>query len=186
MTRAMITGEKVYLRPIERADIDGGWLDWVNDPEVNRQLGSAFPVTREGLERYFEASQPPHAFMFAICEREGSAHVGNARLSGVDWLNRRASFGWLIGDGRCRGRGYGTDALALVVRYGFLTLGLNRISMSMWEENLASMRCAEKVGFQREGILRQYGFKDGAYRDAILMSLLVSEHDARGEAGRRT
>lgn len=179
MTRALITGETVYLRPIEHSDIDGGWLDWINDPEVNRHLGSAFPVTREALERYFEASQPPHVFMFAICEREGSTHVGNARLSGLDWLNRRASFGWLIGEGRCRGRGYGTEALALAVHYGFLTLGLNRISMSMWEENQASMRCAEKVGFRREGILRQYVFKDGAFRDAVLMSLLASELEIR-------
>lgn len=62
-----VVGETVYLRPIELEDIDRGWLGWVNDPEIEQNLGSSGTVSREELERYYESSQPPAVAMFAIC-----------------------------------------------------------------------------------------------------------------------
>ena len=56
---AVMVGERVYLRLLERTDVDGGWLDWVNDHSLSQYLGGSFPVTRDGLLQYYDASQPP-------------------------------------------------------------------------------------------------------------------------------
>ena len=178
MKRATVAGRNVALRPIERADIERGWLDWINDPEVNVHLDGTLPQRREDLERYYEASQPPSAFMFAICERDG-AYIGNARLGGVDWVARRAFYGWFIGPAEKRGRGLGSEALLLLLRYGFHKLGLNRISTSVWAENGPSLKVNDRIGFVREGLLRDYVFKNGRFADAVQYSMLRREFDAR-------
>ena len=124
MKRALVFGENVYLRPIEREDIDKGWLDWINDRAIQRHLASTSPNTRESLERYWAASQPPNATMFAICLHEDDMYIGNARLSTFDWISRKCRYGWIIGDSKHRGRGLGSEALVLLLRYGFHNLGM--------------------------------------------------------------
>ncbi|MBM3560859.1 MAG: GNAT family N-acetyltransferase, partial [Alphaproteobacteria bacterium] len=142
---------RVYLRPIELADIDRGWLAWMTDPEITRHLMTGPNQTRDSLAAYYHASQPPKARMFAICRQADDRYVGNARLHAVDATHRKASYGWLIGDKASQGQGLGSEALFALVRHGFLALGLNRVSTSVAVDNLASLRAQERVGFVREG-----------------------------------
>lgn len=109
---AVMVGERVYLRPLERTDVDGGWLDWVNDHGLSQYLGGSFPVTREALLQYYDASQPPGTTMFAICLNENDKYICNARLSEIDSdtqalqvraSNRRDG----VQDARLRERGVG-------------------------------------------------------------------------------
>lgn len=175
---ATVTGERLYLRPIAREDVDRGWLQWMSDPAITLNLASAMPTTRESLLKYYEDSQPPNAVMFAICRREDDRYIGNIRLSAFEWLARQATYGWLIGDRSAHGQGYGTEALKLMLRFGFLQLGLNRIYTTIWAENVASLRANEKAGFRREGVLRQCLFKQGRFGDAVMVAMLRSEYDA--------
>ncbi len=177
MKRALVFGEKVYLRPIEKDDIDCGWLDWINDRAINRHLASTLPVTRESLERYWEISQPPNAAMFAICLAEDDTYIGNARLSEIDWVSRKAKYGRIIGDAQHRGRGLGSEALILLLRYGFHNLGLNRIYSSAIIENEVSLASNDKVGMSREGILRQEILRDGQFFDAVYLAMLREDFD---------
>jgi RimJ/RimL family protein N-acetyltransferase len=105
MKNAFLIGDKIYFRPLERSDIDKGWLDWVNYCTTRENLNGVFPVNREELERYLEASVPPDAVMFAVCDKETDQYIGNARLSAIDWVNRRCAYGRLIGVPEYRGRG---------------------------------------------------------------------------------
>ena len=177
MKRALVFGQNVYLRPIEREDIDNGWLDWINDHAINRNLASRLPVTREGLEQYWTASQPPQAAMFAICLQEDDTYIGNARLSELDWVNRKCTSGQLIGEQRYRGRGFGSEALVLLFRYGFHELGMNRIYSAVIIDNQAALARNRKIGLKQEGIRRQDIFRNGRYFDSIGFAMLRCEFD---------
>ncbi|MDA1024258.1 MAG: GNAT family protein [Proteobacteria bacterium] len=177
MRRASIFGQNVYLRPLEEEDIDGGWLDWINDTAVSRHLASSFPVTRQALTQYWANSQPPNTTMFAICLVEDDIYIGNARLSEIDWISRKCKYGRIIGDAAHRGRGLGTEALILLFRYGFHTLGLNRIYSSAIIENEISLASNDKVGMTREGILKQDIYRSGQYFDTVYLAILREDFD---------
>jgi len=178
MRRATVTGEKIYLRMMERSDIGEDYLDWVNDSEVKTYILSArFPTNADRAASYFEASQPPNAVYFAVCDIETGKHIGNARLSLIDWINRVATYGRIIGDPGYRGRGYGSDALIQLLRYGFHNLGLNRIWSSAVTSNESSLGSNDKVGMVREGRLREYVFANGRFHDTIVLAMLRSDFD---------
>jgi len=172
-----LRGKLVLLRAIALDDIDEGWLEWINSPTVNNTLASSRPVTRDDLIAYYRASQPPSAHMFAICELNTGRYVGNGRISSVDADNKKATYGWFIGRPSDRRSGYGTDALDLLVRFAFDHLRLNRVSTSVRVDNVASLKANERVGFKREGILREYVLKNGRYYDAVQLSLLRREYE---------
>ena len=175
MKRAMVIGQNVYLRPIESDDIDNGWLDWINDYAVNRNLASRLPVTREGLEQYWAASQPPQAVMFAICLQEDDTYIGNARLSDIDWVNRKCTSGQLIGEQRYRGRGFGSESLVLLFRYGFHELGdepnlqcghngqPSRVG-AQWQNWIEARRNSATRHFSQWQIFRFHWFRNAAVR----------------------
>ncbi len=178
MKRARVSGDKVYLRPMDRSDLTEEYLDWINDSDVNSHiLASGFPVNRDTLEEYYEKSQPPGCAMFAICDIENGLHIGNARISQIDWIHRVALFGWLIGIAEYRGKGYGTDALVQLLRFGFHHLGLNRILSAVALPNEKSLGSIDKVGMVREGILRQFFFVNGEYVDGVSLSMLREDFD---------
>lgn len=177
MKQPFLIGSRIYLRPLQREDIDRGWLDWINDTATIGGIFSSYPSNREDLERYYEASQPPNAVMFAICLKENDHYIGNIRLSEFEWINRVCTYGRMIGDGNYRGGGYGSEALILMLRYGFHILGMNRIWSVAWSENEISLGSNDKIGMTREGIMRQRTFKGGRFYDGVVLAMLREDFD---------
>jgi [ribosomal protein S5]-alanine N-acetyltransferase len=177
--RPTLIGNDVYLRPVERADIDRGWHDWVNDPFVTHGLQGYFPTSREGIESYYEASKPPHAALFAICMKEDDTYIGNARLGEFDWINRVCIYGRLLGNRDYQGHGYGTEVLILLLRYGFHILGFNRIWSAAVSANKVSLASNDRVGMLREGIQRQSIFKNGEFVDGVVLAMLREGFDEK-------
>lgn len=176
MKRAVMVGERVYLRPLERADIDAGWQDWINDANSRENLISPWPQSRDDMERYWESSQPTSAVMFAICRTSDSQYIGNTRLSSIDWIHRSAQYGRLIGP-EFQKKGLGTEALILLLRYGFHEIGLNRIWSTAWANNAVSLASNEKVGMRREGTMRQAVFKHGRFHDTVILAMTRNDFD---------
>lgn len=172
-------GELVYLRPFERSDITDHYLDWMNDRASTPFLiASRLPVTREDLERYFEQQVADSAsYLFAVCSKATDEHIGNARLYDIRWIDHEAIFGWLIGDKRARGKGFGSDTLIQLLRFGFHNLGLHRIYGKVGLANKASIGSTEKVGLIQEGIARESIFINGRFHDAAFLGMLRSEFD---------
>ncbi len=179
MERARVVGKLVYLRPLEREDINDRYLSWMNDTSVIAHLmGATFPVTRDGLQKYYEdVASSKDSVIFAICDKESGVHIGNARLSYIDWIGRTAVYGWLIGDREYRQRGFGADALIQLLKYGFYQLGMNRIWAPVLALNKASLRSSEKAGLKKEGVLREFAFVNGRFDDAVAFSMLRREFD---------
>ena len=101
--------------------------------------------------------------------------IGSLAFNEIDWRNRAAEFGIMIGDKTYWNRGYGTEAVRLLVNHGFNTLNLNRIFLRVFENNPRAIRAYEKAGFVHEGRLRQAEFRDGKYIDVLMMSMLKDE-----------
>ncbi|HEX5578854.1 MAG TPA: GNAT family protein, partial [Candidatus Limnocylindria bacterium] len=101
--------------------------------------------------------------------------IGNAALEHIDWRNRRAESGTLIGEKDEWGKGYGTDALNAICDFGFGQLRLQRIELDVYANNRRAQRSYEKAGFHREGTLRHGHFADGRFLDVERMALLRDE-----------
>lgn len=179
----MIYGERIRLRAIERGDIDT-FLRWFNDPEVRRYLLMYEPMSRAKEERWFEghlASRDDYLLGIEAREGEGWRHIGNCGLHKVDWKNRSAVLGIVLGEKDYWGRGYGTEAARTLLRFGFTELNLHRVELEVFDYNPRAQACYEKAGFRREGTRRQALYRDGRYHDVHLMSILQDEFVAGEE-----
>jgi RimJ/RimL family protein N-acetyltransferase len=179
---SIIYGERVRLRAAERGDVEK-FHAWINDPEVTEGLALYLPMSMRDEEGWFDglASRPPTERPLAIDCRVGEEWrlIGNSGFFDFDHTARSAEIGIMIGDKTMWNKGYGTEAMGLLLRHGFETLNLNRIFLRVYVSNPRAIRSYEKAGFTREGLLREAVFKRGVYGDVLLMSVLRSQWDAR-------
>ena len=175
---AFLTGEVCYLRPLERADTEGNWRHWFSDPEVTRfMFRGVFPLSVETQTAFYEhlADDQQSDLVLAVVAREGDVHVGNVGLHRIDWVNRSAEFGIVVGERDHWGRGIGSEATRLIVEHGFASLNLNRIWLGVFAEHDAAIRIYERIGFRTEGRLREAILRDGRAHDQLIMGLLAEE-----------
>ena len=174
----MLKGNKVKLGPVKREFIDY-YLKWMNDPELTQYLMMYRPLTREMEEDWFNSlKNREDFFIFAILlfnQDEIEKLLGNCSID-VDWKNRVGTCGIIIGEKTYQGKGYGTEAMELLVNYGFNTLNLNRIQLETFSFNIRALKSYQKVGFKEEGIRRQAIYVNGEYHDAIMLGILKNEY----------
>ena len=183
MRHRFIDGETIYLRPLEMADVDGGYLSWVNNAELGRFMSSmVFPSSRRRLEKYVAAQlDDPSIVFFAVCDKQTDEHVGNIKLGPINWPSRKAEYGRLFGPA-ARGKGFGSEAVRLVLRYAFEVLGLNKVTAGCISTNKGAIRSNEKGGLKVEAVLRQEEYVDGRYADGVRMGLTRDQYYAEIKA----
>jgi diamine N-acetyltransferase len=177
----MIYGERIRLRGVEKADLPQ-FVDWLNDPEVVDGLGMFLPLSLADEEKWFEKAtehEPAEKpLVIDILDGEKWRMVGSSSLFGIDWTNRFAEVGIVIGDKSVWNKGYGTETMRLLIKHGFETLNLNRIWLRVNADNPRAISSYEKAGFTHEGRYRQGTYKQGKYVDILLMSILRDEWNA--------
>lgn len=176
MTSKYLPGDKIYLRGITLADANDNYCNWLNDKEVTKGLASGHkPATKEDVEQYIKnVLNDPGKIMFAICSSDNNLHIGNIKIDNFDYIAGTCELGVLIGDKNYWGKGVGTEACNLVLRYAFNTLNLRKVTLSVYGNNPAAIALYEKIGFQKEGNLKNHVFIDGEYHDKIYMSIFKS------------
>lgn len=175
MAHAFLSGRMIALRALERSDAPS-ILPWVNDQQIIQHLLIHRPTNLAAEEAFIDGlSRSEHDVVFGIAERESGRLVGVCGLHRIDTKNRNAEFGIFIGEADARGKGLGSEATALIVKYAFDTLNLHRIWLRVYEDNKAAIRAYEKVGFRQEGVLRQDSFRRGRYWNTVMMGLLRTE-----------
>lgn len=174
----MIYGKRIRLRALEKGDLPL-FVTWLNDPEVIQGVMHYQPFSLQDEVEWFEEirkkTKEEKPLMIEVQTPEGWTPIGDLGLFGIDWRIRSAELGIVIGAKEYWDKGFGTEAVNLILEHGFKTLNLNRISLRVFENNHRAIRAYEKVGFIQEGTLRQGHYQDGHYIDVILMSVLVSE-----------
>jgi RimJ/RimL family protein N-acetyltransferase len=174
-----IEGELVALGPLRREHLPL-YLRWVNDFGTTRTLGiPTQPMTLEQEKAWYETAAMDEArYSFTIYERSSGSPIGNCALFGVSILHRRAEVGIMIGEPAMRGRGYGTEALRLLLDYGFTVLGLHSVMLSVYAYNHAARRSYEKAGFREIGRRRESRWFNGRFWDEITMDILEAEFES--------
>ncbi len=172
-----LVGDKVYLRGLERSDITGNWLQWFNDKEVTRYMvNGALPNSVESQTSFYEhVVNSSHDLVLAICDKATGAHIGNTGLHRIDWINRMAEFGIVIGEKAFWGQGYGGQATRLIVAHGFRRLNLHKIFLGVHSEHKAAIQAYTRAGFQQEACLKRELYRDGGYFDKLLMAIFAED-----------
>ncbi|WP_327403959.1 GNAT family N-acetyltransferase [Streptomyces sp. NBC_01288] len=173
--KPVLTGQKTVLRPFTASDADPMW-QLIQDPEVVRFTFE--PSTELTLERlrsvYGARATQSDRLDLAVTDPATGELLGEVVLFEWDPAARSCAFRTLIGP-RGRGRGIGTEAIRLILGYGFEQLGLHRVQLEVYGNNHRARRVYEKVGFVVEGVRREAQSRDGEWVDEVLMGVLDRE-----------
>ena len=180
-----IVGKLVALGPFVRDDL-ALYHRWINDFDVTRYyLDTPRPQTLEERAAWYErmSAGDLQNIDFLIYELATMRPIGRVGLDDISYQHRRASFGILIGEKDCWGKGYGTEATRLTLDYGFRVLGLHNIMLSVSSANTAAIRAYTRAGFQVIGARRECRSEGDHTLDSIFMDCLSTEFDRGSEAG---
>jgi RimJ/RimL family protein N-acetyltransferase len=174
-----LVGERIELRRHARENYRL-YGEWYGDPEIWRLTSwAASPLSPSAVERLFEDREhSPTDDSFAIHLKGEEEPIGVISLMNISEANDSAELSVIVGHPEDRHQGYGAEAIALILRYGFEDLGLNRVGLSVFEFNEDAISTYEKLGFRKEGRLRKAVKRDDAFHDAILMGISRSEWEA--------
>ncbi|HEX5597319.1 MAG TPA: GNAT family protein [Micromonosporaceae bacterium] len=173
----MLRGSKVGLRARHEEDIpilrDELYNDVVN---ASRAEGGPWRPIMPGSKdpRLVVDDKEQGSVPFSVVELAGDTLIGTATLWGIDNHNRSAHIGLGLLPS-ARGKGYGTDVVAVLCHYGFVVRGLHRLQIETLSDNYAMLRSAERNGFVREGMLRSSAWVMGEFLDQVLLGLLVQD-----------
>jgi len=175
----MYNGKLVRLRALEESDIDE-ILRFHNTLELRRFIGPPLGRSRKYMEdwlRKVTAHDPwrDGQLYLAIEDKKTSEFLGIASIADVMFPHNRAEVGISIHNPKNRGKGFGTDALLVLLGIGFNILGLNSIYLDTMEDNERSIHIYEKIGFKRVGLLRETEYMDGAHKGLLIMDILRKE-----------
>ena len=173
-----IIGERLYLSPIsDNEDDTENYMKWMNNKDVAINFGQYNRIVSSKNDLKWLYETPSDMQRYAIVHLEGDMLMGSISIHNIDHLNRNAFIGIFIGEDEHRGKGYGTEAIRLLLEYGFRTLNLHSIMLTVHADNYAGIACYQKVGFQEVGRFPECVFKDGQYVDKLYMCVLEREFD---------
>ena len=177
-----VDGEaSIYLRCMSPEDTDL-IIKWRNSDSVRKNFIYQAPFTREGHENWIRTMiDTGRAVQMMICESGEGTPLGSVYIRDIDRTHNKAEYGIFIGEAAARGRGTGTAAAGLMLRYCFEEEGLHRIYLRALADNVQAVRSYEKAGFRKEALLRDDVRIDGTYRDIIWMAILQTDWRAAGE-----
>lgn len=169
---APLEGPTVYLRKLVLFDVNANYVQWMNDPQVIhflevRHSRRTLKDLREYVSGVIERKED---LFFAICLNESGRHIGNIKLGPINRVHGFAHIKFFIGEREHWGKGIATEAVDLVVRYAFETLGLHKVLAGCYANNEASLRVFRKCGFKKEGVQVAQWLCDGKYVDGILLA----------------
>ena len=177
-----MAGRRVGLRPLRLADVPAFYRG-INDAEIARWMLTVPPpypkhhALRFWLRTHLKRCRNT-SFDFAVADRKTARFLGMVHLLHVDWRDRSAELACWIAR-RQQGRGFASEAMPLMCRYGFEALRLHKIWTRLFAGNAASRRVTEKCGFAFEGRLRHSTFKDGRWQDELRYGLVRDDWAAQ-------
>lgn len=174
----MFEGEKIRLRSLELSDLDSIMENW-NDLEFRHNTGSAIPYSRLNREDFIRNTwnlrKEDKGYFFAIETKDSREFLGHVSLFIINKITRSSDLGIFIYNKENWNKGYGTDAMKVILMIGFEYLNLHRIELGVYPENERAISVYRKVGFIEVGRKRKNRFMNGKYRDEIIMDILREE-----------
>lgn len=175
-----LVGDRIYLSPKGASDEETQkFTEWMNDFQVTDYIGrSAQIVTLSGEKEWLENSaKNSENRSFNIVDLSNNKLVGTISLENFNWIQRSAVLGIFIGDEDYRDNGYGTEAIKILLEYGFKYLNLHSIRLNLLSINERAHKCYLKCGFKDTGRSREEIFLNGKYYDRLHMDILEYEFE---------
>ncbi|HLA06683.1 MAG TPA: GNAT family protein [Anaerolineales bacterium] len=174
------TGDLVRLAAVEPEEFGKVFTRWNQDSEFMRLLNgeairlNSVVANKKWIEKELE-EQSPGLYPFSIRTLVTDQLIGDLILDVSSWNHREAFVGISISERENWGRGYGTDAMKMLLRYAFTEVNLRRVALAVFEYNPRAIRSYEKAGFRHEGRLRKFLNREGRRWDMLFMSVLREE-----------
>lgn len=175
-----LVGDRLFLSPKGTSEEElEKFTEWMNDFQITDYVGRSsqvftLEIEKEWLER---ASKDNKNVLFNIVELNTNKLIGTIGLENINSVQRAAELGIFIGDSEFRGSGYGTEAIKLLLEYGFKYLNLHSIRLSLVAVNERAHKCYLKCGFKDVGFNRDRFFINGKYFDMLHMDILEDEFE---------
>ena len=169
-----LVGDRIYLSPRSAEDAEK-FTEWMNDFEVTDYTGRSGQImTLAGEKEYLENNANPEA-VFSIITIDEDKLIGTVGLERINRTHRNATLGIFIGDKDYLSKGYGTEAIRLLLDYGFHYMNLHNIKLQLMSFNERALKCYKKCGFRETGRIRENRYINGKYYDTITMDILENE-----------
>ena len=170
-----IEGEKINLSPINSDDYEI-YTNWMNNYDTAKFITQYTNIITEKSEKDYLERIENEKYNFAIVVKENNKLVGNISLMDYDQLNQRAELGIFIGNSEDRHKGYGTEAIQLLLNYAFNYLNLNNIFLKVYDLNKNAINVYKKIGFKQIGKRHECFYFNGQLTDEIYMEILKKEY----------
>ena len=143
-----IDGTRIYLKNLVEVNASEKYCSWINDDIVNKYLESK-RITIEELSEYIKTkNNDPNCLFLGIFLKHNDTHIGNIKLEPINFIDKIATLGILIGDKGVWSKGFGTEALELLINYALNSLKLDEINLGVYKQNVAAIKAYEKSGFK--------------------------------------
>ena len=172
-----LVGKKCYLSPIDMNDAEK-FTEWLNDMDVLATFALYNDIiTLEKEKSLLETLSKDHNY--SIIDLETEELIGNCGFMGIDHVNQTAETGLFIGNKTYWNKGYGTEALSLLIGYGFRALNLHNVMLRVFEYNKGAIRCYEKIGFKHFGARREALLRNLERHNILYMDIVPEDFYAR-------
>lgn len=174
MLNCKLYTDRIYLKKLSQEELNGNYINWLNDKEVcefNSHGDTEY--TKEMAIAFINSIQNDDTKeVYAVYLKENDLHIGNISLQQIDRKNNSAEIAYLFGEKAYWGKGYAREASELILKRAFEKLNLHRLYFGTHINNIRMQNLGKKLGFQKEGILKDAQLKNGKYNDIILYGRL--------------
>ena len=168
---------QISISRFEEGDIENK-IRWINNPNVNKYLHYDLPLEYDKTLQWFKNNKKRTDRYDAVIAADGVA-VGLIGLLGIDNKNKKAEFYIALGETEYRGKGIAKEATRILLEYAFSELGMNKIYLYTERENVSAQRLFEKVGFQKEGLLKEDLIYNNRKVDRFFYGITKSEYSCK-------
>lgn len=177
MPAPFLDGKHVYLRSLTKEDVNGDYLNWLNDEELCKfNTHQRFPTTKESLLEFIESTNKSKTgIILAIICKKTNKHVGNVALKDINYIDSQAEVSNIVATKGQEGLAHTLESFELIIDHAFSKLNLNRIHGGTISAHLVMQKVVEMLHFTKEGVRRQAMYKNNQYYDVIEYGILKEE-----------
>ena len=174
----LLIGERIYLRLLEPVDA-ASILSMTEDEEIRYMTGTKPRFTEQQIRQHIKIwADDPSRYDFAICLKENNEMIGDIALFDINNDDKKAGFRIAMHEMGLTGKGYGPEAIEMMIHFVFLELKFNRLQLEVYSHNTRAIKAYRKLGFVKEGVLRDALLYDGNYSDEVIMSMLKTDYES--------
>ncbi len=166
--------ENLTLKPLSLEETEDNYPNWFNDPEVCKYNSHGEVVyTKEMAINFVNSIKDDSSkIVLAVYLKRKNIHIGNISLQKIDKKNKSAEIAYIFGEKEYWGKGLATEASQPLIDYAFKVLDLHRLYFGTHVDNIGMQKVGEKLGFKKEGVLKDAQYKNGKYNDVVIYGVI--------------